>query len=869
MRLKTIFILILLLAAAGTGIYFFMQYQYGNEISQLESMMRRGKYEDIIERLQPQINLDTSSPRKRELLAEALYRSEKYADVDGVLDPLLRYGAETAPSLSISGWSNLKRGEYLLATERFNRLQQQYPEKSAWSESGKGAAALVRSERFRRKDLDEAQLFLSQSVDEANIAEAHLYLTEYYLITHNYSEAVNEALKASAMQPYWAEPYMALGRCYLQNGQYSKAEDSFKQSLALGAGETGTNYYLARSMYQQGRLSESLAVFEPLSSTGAAAAVKAAEDAAKIYVAMGNLSHAVTLLEPLAVNLANPSAAMQLFEIYTRQGEDAKAAKLLQDVINKWPLSNDAQLELGNRQLRDGQWKEAGRTLQNVTDDDPKHFWANYNLGCIYVQQGQLFQAPDYFDVANQFAEDFFAAKVNHALSLLAVGRDLEGRMKLQELYYAHENNPVIMLAQALERFLAGFPEVSLQRIEQSIQVLHDQAVPYLIRGEIYLRLYQFEPAKENFQQAVALQPNNIRAQLGLAHVLFRLGEYHNAGTHYNVLLMKESELTQPIKFEVMNGSALLKAVNGEMSAALDIWDAMKFESPLGRQFSLINRSVAPGHQPSTVELEDLKTGLSEPELLPELLFNIGVLSLQAGDRNAAVTMYQRLNADYPTFLPAFFNLASFNEQQRRFSEAANQYETAHRAAPNHIDILNNLAAAYVYLGDLNQAKERLATASAVEEENPLIEANRILVALEQNDIEGAKEQFKVLKNIVGDAPVASAMNGLFEAQEKNWQNALQSFSTARQNGDRNVYTYINNAVALAKLNRMEEAETLLLQARAMEPRSPGVHKALGILYSQMGLYAEAQTALQTSLSIAPDQADVQHILQQINKWMG
>lgn len=868
MSLKSIVITALLLAIISTGTYFFLQYQFNTEISRYESLMLRGQYNDIINPLQPAVSQNSAEPRERELYAEALYRSGDFDAVDPALEPLLMYGEETPQSLTVSAFSNLKRNEYLLAHERFSRLEQEFPDYTAMAQSGKGAVALIRSERFRRKDLEEAERLLTQYTKEANSADAHLYLTEYYLITHNYSKAVDEAVQASAMQPYWAEPYVVLGRCYLQDGKYSKAEEAFQQSLEYGASETTTNYYLARSMYQQGRLNESLEVFLGLTSGDTPTAVKATEDAARIYVVLGQLNEAVQLLEPYAQQLINPGIAMQLFEIHSRLGNHGKAAVLLQNIIKKWPLSNDAQLELGSRQLIEGKWKEANRTLLNVTDDDPNHFWANYNLGCIAVQQGQLNQAPDYFESASEDSPDFFAAKVNRAISLLAVDRSLDGRMLLQELYYAHEKNPVIMLAQALERFLAGFPEVSLQRINQSLAVLHEQAVPYLIRGEIFLRLYQFEQAKENYQKALEIEPNNTRAQIGMAHVSFRLGDYHNADTFYNKLLLKQNELTQPVLFEVLNGTALLKAANNDYTGALDIWDDMKFKSPLGRQFSLINRNIAPGYTPSAIELDDLKTGMGEEKVLPELFFNIGVLSKQTGDRNTAINMYDRLTKEYPTFLPAFFNIASINEETRRYPTAVFQYETAQKAAPTHIDILNNLAAVQVYTGDLNQAQKQLTTAAELEEGNPIIEANRVLVDLQQTDIDRAKEKFKTLTSIVGNAPVAQSIQGLFEAQEGDWDEALNQFSSARQNGDRNAYTFINNAVALAKQNKMTEAEDLLLQAKAMEPNNPGVYKALGMFYSQIGLYTDAKTALERSLSIDPNQRDAQQILDQINKWM-
>lgn len=866
---KTIAYSCLALTLAGVGYYIFLTLQHRSEVARLEAAFNRGDYAQIAEELESRVTPSGADPQLRLLLGKAQYKLGEYDQALETLDPLTRYGLEEAEAVILTGWIWLREGSYLRAKERFDLLETRGLGRGAERDAGYGAVALVRSGRYRQADLDEARSLLQKAISEdPSITEAHLYLTEYFLIQHQYEDAARHAQRAAEIDPHWAEPYIALGRTRLQNGQFGEAQEAIEEAIERGAGEEQANFYLARSLYLQGELNNALGVLLDLTGREAPIARDAREDAAGILALRGDWARAAEMLEEAMREEPRPDAAMQLYNLLTRLGERERAGGVLEDTISRWPLSGEAQFEAGNRHLRNGDADGARRAYMNVLDDDPRNPWANHNLGCVSVMLGEMYHAPEYFEIASRFHEGFFEARVNNALALLALGRVLEGRSILQELMYERGDNPVVLQAQALERFMAGHPEVSLKRIEQTLETAPGRAVPLIVRGEVYLRLFQFADARLAFQEALALEPDSIRALLGLAHASYRLGEFDRAETRYAELDSVKGELPKELRLQVRNGLALSLARDGEYAQAVDIWDAMRNESETGRQFSVINRIAASGQPPSELDLSDLENAMQVKTPIPELLYNYALLASRFGNREAALEAYERVANEYPSFLPALYNLAAEYREANQPERAAALYERALQAAPSNPEIMNNLAAILAETGRSEQAAALLAEA---EEKNPgetTVLENRVLIALEAGGAAEAEKRFEAL-GAAGRSEMKPILRGLIQAGKGNRDEAAASFREAAEAAGPDPYALINYGVSLAKENRMAEAERVLKRCAGQAPELADAHRALGLLYCGMGLYGEALESLTRAKRLNPAIGELDGIIGQLEQWAG
>ncbi len=835
-------------------------------ISEGENLFRNGEYQRVVDELETQVSGNAWAMKERMLVARSLYRLRQYDRAQEVIDPLLQFGKEETEALALSGWIWLKKDSFLRAQERFEKIYDR--DKEAEAEAGLGAVALLRSEGYKRADLDEARRRLEKAMElDSSIPQVYVLLADVLCIQHEYDEAVKVAFQGVKISPYWSDIHVMLGRCYLLAGNGKRARESFEEALQKGAAEAETKFYLARSIYFQGRIKEALSLWDELIRNGGDIAREARIDAAKVSLVLGQTDRAVSYLQALLKEKLNLIQGIQLYEIHVRLGRPLEAEHLLQELVTGWPFSSGVQLETGNRMLASGELSRAYSAFQNALDNDPANYWANYNLGCISIAQGYTYQAPEFFQLSSREFGRFFPCRINLVLSLLAVGREVETRPLLQDLVLKFPENPMVFQAQALERFLAGFPVVSLQRIQNSLESEPDQAIPFIIRGEIFLRLFQFEEAYKNFQTALDIDPLNIRAKVGLAHAFFRMGETQKAGEIYEELLTRENDLTTALYIEIHNGDALIDAMDGDYATALNTWETIQTLNDVSRQLATVNTAVYGGFESSSSEMDDLTKATLLQNPIPEGFYNLALLQEQSGQTDAAITTYEQGIDKYPSFIPALYNLADLYRQNGRYIDSISLFEQTIKTAPNRVDVLNNLAAAHEKNQEYDRVEELLQNAVEIDRYNPTLYFNQAITALNEENLAEAEAKLVDLRTLGTSSGSDRILEGLIFAKRGEWNKAEKAFADARAKMPRDPYAALNHGVALTELHQYSDAEQALQDALTCDPSLAASYRVLGLLYCRLGLYDEAEESLQASLNLDSEQIELQTIVKQIRGW--
>ncbi len=856
--------IIVVILLGGLAGYIAFQIHQRSMISQGETLFERGEYQKIIDLFGPAAEGVSRSEDERMLVARSLYRLGRYEEALKVLDPLLQFREEHPEALALAGWINLKQDSYLQAQGKFNTLREKG--EVAVAEAGLAGVALIRSERRKKSDLNEAEIHLREAINRnKNIPQAYMLLTELKLIRHNHEEAIEAAQKAVDLAPNWSEPYTYLGRAYLNAGMSEKAEKAFKKS---GASENETQYYLALSLYYQGRLTEALSLFVELSQLDNEIAKKALENAAKIRIVQGEIEHAANDLERyIDIYELNPITGIQLFEIYSRLGRMDEAEKLLNRIVSGWLFVSEAQLEKGNLLLRQGNTRKAKSAYFSALDSDPSNYLAHYNLGCIAFAQGEFYQAPGFFEASFRDVEDFYPGKVNLVMSYLQLGREPDAMVLLQKLSQEHPDNAIVLNARALERFHAGYPEVSLERIEASLEAQPGQALPFIIRGEVFLRLFQFERALSSFEEALNLNPGNFRAKLGLAHNRFRLSSIQKASSIYAELTNLHGEIESSLYTQVLNGRALVNALTGERSEAMNTWDAFTGQSEIGRQLAAVNIAFLAGSNPTESDIERLESAVKEKNPIPEAYFNLALFHELRENTEAADETYQELIGQFDSYLPALLNYGNLLYKRGLYERAITQYEEGRKGNPNRVDLLNNEAVSFEKLNNHRKCRELLVAAQKREPNSVNVRINQAMLALKTGNLEEAESHLQKMKSIGMPEGLLYVTEGLIEAKKSNWNEAEDLLDSAHQSNLSDPYAPLNHGIILAKLERYTEAEEALLEARAMNPSLAVTHRALGLLYCKLGLYDEAKESLDVSLQLDPTQNELLKIVEQIQNW--
>ncbi|KAL3668820.1 hypothetical protein V7S43_006113 [Phytophthora oleae] len=88
----------------------------------------------------------------------------------------------------------------------------------------------------------------------------------------------------------------------------------------------------------------------------------------------------------------------------------------------------------------------------------------------------------------------------------------------------------------------------------------------------------------------------------------------------------------------------------------------------------------------------------------PEVSNELALTKLQGGQREEAETLLHQTIARWPTFPPAYCNLAALLAKRGQYSEALAHSATALRLAPNDPSLHRNLAQVYEQLGRSTEA---------------------------------------------------------------------------------------------------------------------------------------------------------------------
>ncbi|MFB3785711.1 MAG: tetratricopeptide repeat protein [bacterium] len=868
-KIPVIVLAAVLLVAGLTG-YVVQRIQRQNALAKAESLFNRGEYGAVLDMFQADLAGGARLSSERLLAAKSLYRQGEFDRALEMLEPLLRVREEDPRALVLAGWIWIRKNSYIQAQPMFDKAAE--TDQAAEAEGGQGAVALLRSERYRGDELNQAEFHLNQALSQnAQIPEVYLVLADLKALQHRDEEAVAAARQAAELAPHWCEPYVMLGRVHLQAGHYAEAEKAFKEGLKYGADEEETNFYRARSVYFQGRLNETLVLLQDLVKAKGKKAREALEDAAKINLilrpdeAVESLRQAWSYKETLITGV-------QLYETLSGQGKAEDAGRILEVLMNKWPFVNIVQLEQGNRLLREGKMDEAYNAYQSALLNDAANYLAYSNLGFTALVRGQYFNAADFFNSAIRDSGDFFPAQVNLVLSQLAGDRASEAQANLESLFHRHPENLYLLLARALDRFLSGDAQTALELADQILAKQPGQAAPHILRGEIQLRLFQFEKARQSFEEALARDAESVRAQLGLAHAHYRLGETEAAAEWYNRLAANLQQLPPAVQPEVQNGQALVALARRENAQASRIWEEIQNQSDWARQASGINLSLLEEESPTEAVLQDLKNWAANPAALPEAGYDLALFLNTLNRPQEAADAYENLLKRFPAYLPALYNLANLYCERGRYHDAIALYERARRAAPDQVSLLNNEAAACARVDDPTPALELIAAAVKLDPNYGDIRYNQMLLFLGRAGLETAEAAFggfqKAFQGSSGSQAAVSLIDGLIQGRREKWDAAREAFTRAAESDPENAHAALNQGIALAKLKRYSEAEAALRNAIRRDPGLADAHRSLGLLYCELGLFEEAETSLGEALRLDPARKDIEAIVNQIKGWM-
>lgn len=334
----------------------------------------------------------------------------------------------------------------------------------------------------------------------------------------------------------------------------------------------------------------------------------------------------------------------------------------------------------------------------------------------------------------------------------------------------ASQANKTMRLAQQgkLEEALA-LAEAALARSPEYVELL-------LIKGDLLASLKRSSEATKAYDQAVKVEPANLRALMAGANLYMQDNQLDQAANR-----IKAARAVSPKNLIVRYQEALLEFKRGRIPEALAIAQEVGNAAPDFVPARLLAGSTALTIGRTELARKELEYVVAQsPENLMARKL-LAVLKMQSGQGKEAKELLSKLDPkllDDPMLLSAQGNLALRN---RDFAEARRSLERAAVLRPDQPKLLTELAASQIASGDESAAIASLEHAAELDASGPGPDLLLIQTHLKAKRYDAALKVIDRLEKRDPKAPMVANLRGGVAAAKGDLAQARTHFTHALQ----------------------------------------------------------------------------------------
>jgi len=458
-----------------------------------------------------------------------------------------------------------------------------------------------------------------------------------------------------------------------------------------------------------------------------------------------------------------------------------------------------------------GDYIKARLEFSNALQIDPKFADAYYRLGMIEMKQGDLRQAYAYTSKSVELAPENLEWQVELG-KILLTGKLFDKALEKAELVLQKEpqNNDAVLLKASVHmainedteatRLLEGLskkenvaPEVYLLLAEaykrrnrpsqqelmlkKGVQTHPDSIVLRYAQVRYYTDKKDADSAIAAIKGMIAMEPENIRFQIGLADLYWRFDRRSEA----NSLLERIASLPPPDEENFIllgqfyisktEWAAAEKVLNRGLA---DLPDSFKLRFMLGglyqqqnqidKTITFLNECLALKKDSADPNIIETKNRLARiylsqrkikdaeaftDQVLQEVpgnisaMFNKGEILLIKGNGVDAVPQFRAVAKEKPRYLPAHLGLAKAHLLNQEVDLAIDVLRSALKTDGESRELLRLLARAYALKGDHASAEEQLQYILNKHPKDHEVLADLGDVLLASRDLKGAETRYK------------------------------------------------------------------------------------------------------------------------------
>ncbi len=540
---------------------------------------------------------------------------------------------------------------------------------------------------------------------------------------------------------------------------------------------------------------------------------------ARFYIEQGSYPNAEAVLRD-AVALAPEDEArwIVLAEYFVHRKDSASAERVLLDAAAQIPYSNKIQLALATFYRKSGQDEKArGRYTALVEEHHDK---------------------PVGLEAKVKLAEMEFLA-----------GRPAEAERQVQEVLKANPRSSDGLI-------LSGRMALARRNGKDAVQafriVLHDQpelATVHYLLGQAHQLTGETNLAKESFERAVALYPNQVDAKRSLAVLETRSGRYGQARTRLDELLKQRPDDLDALDM-LMTVDLVTKNWSGAEHTLQRLQTAVR-EHPL-TYMAEGRLHQAQGRAERAVIAYERATVLAPND--PDPLLTLVKLEVAQGHLKQAKARLETLIDKHPDHLFAHGLLGEVYTIAGDVSRADAHFEQATKLNPKWLTPWLDWGSLWLGQKRFDQAAQVVHNGLVVNAESEELYMLQASVRSTQQELDGAINAYEsVLRLNPKNVLAANNLAVLLVDHRGDPQSLQKAFALSRDFEKETPHPLFLDTLGWVrfKMGQQEDAIRLLKDAAAKAPEIPVLNYHLGIAFFQSGKRAEARTYLSKALKSA------------------
>lgn len=386
-------------------------------------------------------------------------------------------------------------------------------------------------------------------------------------------------------------------------------------------------------------------------------------------------------------------------------------------------------LELGVTALKEGKYKAADRYFAAILQQQPEHPDANYNMGILTEQLGDIKQSLGFFEKAsrtNPKNGHFWIKLVKAAIAAddfetAAIAYEGAQKSKLGDTFLNKLDNCLKVqngepINEILQKLLNLYNTNKYQEVVGQIgyllKLFPHSFYLHNISGAANRALKNYKLAKLNYESSIKINPKFADTYLNFGNLLSESGDFKDAEKNY-----KKAISINPSHSEAYFNLGNLLQDQGDLLAAIDNYlVAVKIKPDHTVAFNNMgNAKLNSGKIKSAIE--DYRQSIKTDPNYAIAYNNLGSALRDFGDIKGALSSYKKALDIKPNFAEVHRNLSfliNYTDTDQHFLEMVKIEHTGKLSDTERCHLLFGLAKAYEDLEDFEGAFNYYYKANAI-----------------------------------------------------------------------------------------------------------------------------------------------------------